>query len=87
MPQISKFLFFFVFLNFKQSFNSRIKIKNSRKNQSQSQTFQVQESSGTLKGTWIPINQLSNQNSQSQIMSTLIGKSFKVQTQVSTSWN
>ena len=81
MPQISKFFFF----NFKQSFNSKIKIKNSRRNQSQSQTFQVQESSSTLKSTWIPINQLSNQNSQSQIMSTLIGKSFKVQTQVSTS--
>ena len=79
MPQISKLFF----LNFKQSFNSKIKIKNSRRNQSQ--TFQVQERSGTLKSTWIPINQLSNLNSQSQIMSTLIGKIFKVQTQVSTS--
>ena len=70
MPQISKFFFKF------QSFNSKIKIKNSRRNQSQ--TFQVQKSSSTLKSTWIPINQLSNLNSQSQIMSTLIGKSFKV---------
>ena len=81
MLQISKCFFFF--FNFKQSFNSKIKIKNSRNNQSQ--TFQVQESSSTLKSTWISINQLSNQNSQSQIMSTSIRKIFKVQTQVSTS--
>ena len=74
MPQISKFFFSI----FKRSFNSKIKIKNSRKNQSQ--TFQVQESSSTLKSTWIPINQLSNQNSQSQIMSTLIGKILKSST-------
>ena len=87
MPQISKFFFFFFFFfKFQTKFQfKKIKIKNSRRNLSQSQTFQVQESSSSLKSTWIPIYQLSNQNSQSQIMSILIGKSFKVQTQVSTS--
>ena len=63
-----------------------MKIKNSRRNQSQ--TFQIQESSSTLKSTWIPIRQrklsIIKPNSQSQIMSTLIGKVFKVQLQAST---
>ena len=60
MPQMSK-LFFCFFFNFKQSFNSKIKLKIQEGNQSQSQTFQVHKSSSTLKSTWISINQLSNQ--------------------------
>ena len=80
MPQISNFFFKFQTKSQFKNINQKFK-KESKSNISSSRKFKyLEEYMDTNQSTIKP-------NIQSQIMSTSIGKIFKVQLQASTSWN